>query len=142
MAKLKRVYIDKFVITTIIAIFSLGCSNEGKEITTQSGLKYKDIKEGTGPNPSAGKTVVVQFVGSLENGRVFESSVDKGHPFEFVIGSNQVIPGWEEGVMTMKTGGRRKLIIPPSLAWGNEGAGGVIPPGATVIFDIELLEVK
>jgi peptidylprolyl isomerase len=129
----------------IIIIFALtmtGCSKTPKEVTTASGLKYTDIKEGTGPSPTSGKLVTVHFTGTLENGRVFDSTVETKQPLHFTIGTGEVIPGWDEGIMTMKVGGRRKLVIPPNLAWGAEGAAGVIPPNATVLFDVELLEVK
>ncbi len=111
-------------------------------VTTPSGLKYIDIKEGEGESPSKGKTVVVHYTGTLENGQKFDSSRDRNQPFAFKIGVGQVIKGWDEGVMTMKEGGQRKLIIPPELGYGSRGAGGVIPPNATLIFDVELIDVK
>jgi peptidylprolyl isomerase len=114
----------------------------GKTVTTPSGLKYEELKVGTGATPKAGQMVSVHYTGTLENGTKFDSSRDKGVPFEFPIGTGQVIKGWDEGVITMKVGGRRKLIIPPDLGYGAEGAGGVIPPNATLIFDVELLGVK
>jgi len=114
----------------------------GKQVTTASGLKYEDIVEGTGASPKPGQIVTVHYTGTLENGKKFDSSVDRGQPFEFKIGVGQVIKGWDEGVMTMKIGGKRKLTIPPELGYGARGAGGVIPPNATLIFDVELLGVK
>ena len=111
-------------------------------ISTPSGLKYVDEVVGTGASPSPGKTVVVHYTGTLENGTKFDSSVDRGQPFTFQIGVGQVIKGWDEGVMTMKVGGKRRLIIPPQLGYGARGAGGVIPPNATLIFDVELIDVK
>ena len=109
---------------------------------TASGLEYEDTTEGTGPSPQAGQTAVVHYTGWLTNGTKFDSSRDRGTPFSFTIGRGQVIAGWDEGVATMKTGGRRKLTIPPNLGYGAHGAGGVIPPNATLIFDVELLEVR
>ena len=112
------------------------------EQTTPTGLKYLDLVEGTGPSPTKGQTVSVHYIGTLENGTKFDSSVDRGAPFEFPIGVGRVIKGWDEGVMSMKVGGRRKLTIPASLGYGARGAGGVIPPNATLIFDVELLGIK
>ncbi|MBN8569889.1 MAG: FKBP-type peptidyl-prolyl cis-trans isomerase [Ignavibacteria bacterium] len=130
----------------IIIIFTLialaGCSKGGKEITTASGLKYTEIKEGSGTTATHGKKVMVHYVGTLENGKVFDSSTDKNQPLSFTLGSGEMIQGFDEGILNMKVGGRRKLVIPPNLAWGSDGAQGVIPPNATVIFDIELLDVK
>jgi peptidylprolyl isomerase len=118
----------------------------GKTMTTPSGLKITDSKVGEGAAPKTGQTCVMHYTGWLyENGakgKKFDSSVDRGTPFEFVIGKGQVIRGWDEGVATMKVGGKRTLIIPPELGYGSRGAGGVIPPNATLIFDVELLGVK
>lgn len=111
-------------------------------VTTDSGLEYIDITEGTGASPKQGQTVIVHYTGTLENGSKFDSSRDRGEPFSFKIGVGQVIKGWDEGVMSMKVGGRRTLIIPPELGYGKRGAGRVIPPNATLIFDVELLDVK
>jgi peptidylprolyl isomerase len=114
--------------------------------TTPSGLKIIDIKVGTGPAPKAGQTCVMNYTGWLyENGKKgakFDSSLDRNQPFSFPIGQHQVIAGWDEGVATMKVGGKRTLIIPPELGYGARGAGGVIPPNATLMFDVELLGVK
>ncbi|MBP6821891.1 MAG: FKBP-type peptidyl-prolyl cis-trans isomerase [Acidobacteria bacterium] len=114
----------------------------GSEITTASGLKYIDYKVGTGASPSPGKQVTVHYTGTLENGKKFDSSVDRGQPFTFAIGTGGVIKGWDEGVMTMKVGGKRKLIIPANLGYGARGAGADIPPNSTLLFDVELLDVK
>lgn len=113
----------------------------GKQVTTASGLKYVDVVVGKGAAPTAGKTVTVHYTGTLENGKKFDSSVDRKEPFTFTIGVGQVIKGWDEGVMTMKVGGKRKLIIPANLGYGARGAGGAIPPNATLLFDVELLDV-
>ena len=110
-------------------------------VTTPSGLKYVDEKEGTGPSPARGKTVTVHYTGTLADGKKFDSSRDRNEPFSFQIGVGQVIKGWDEGVMSMKVGGKRKLIIPANLGYGARGAGGIIPPNAELHFDVELLGV-
>ncbi|MBK5275711.1 MAG: FKBP-type peptidyl-prolyl cis-trans isomerase [Desulfuromonadales bacterium] len=113
-----------------------------KTVTTASGLKYVDVKVGKGVAPAKGKQVKVHYTGTLENGKKFDSSLDRNEPFSFVIGVGQVIPGWDEGVMSMKVGGKRKLIIPSKLGYGTRGAGSDIPPNATLLFDVELLDVQ
>ncbi len=110
--------------------------------TTPSGLQYVDLKPGTGATPQPGQTAVVHYTGTLADGKVFDSSKSRGQPFTFVLGRGQVIKGWDEGVATMKVGGTRKLVIPPDLAYGARGAGDVIPPNATLTFEVELLEVR
>ncbi|MEQ1672241.1 MAG: FKBP-type peptidyl-prolyl cis-trans isomerase, partial [Hyphomicrobium sp.] len=114
--------------------------------TTASGLQINDTVEGTGASPKTGQTCVMHYTGWLYKdgvkGSKFDSSVDRGSPFEFTIGVGQVIKGWDEGVASMKVGGKRTLIIPAALGYGARGAGGVIPPNATLIFDVELLGVK
>lgn len=111
-------------------------------ISTDSGHRYVDLVEGTGTSPSTGDTVEVHYTGWLENGTKFDSSVDRGQPFVFPLGRGRVITGWDEGVATMKVGGKRKLIIPAHLGYGDRGAGKGIPPGATLIFEVELLGIN
>jgi len=111
-------------------------------IQTATGLEYVDLVEGTGATPKPGETVSVHYTGWLKSGQKFDSSVDRGEPFAFPIGKGRVIKGWDEGVATMKVGGKRKLIIPAHLGYGDRGAGNVIPPGATLIFEVELLGVQ
>ena len=114
----------------------------GKPVTTTSGLQYWDIAAGTGATAVAGKNVSVHYTGWLTDGKKFDSSLDRGQPFVFPLGGGRVIKGWDEGVAGMKVGGKRQLRIPPELGYGARGAGGVIPPNATLIFDVELLDVK
>jgi peptidylprolyl isomerase len=115
-------------------------------MTTGSGLRYEDIVVGTGASPQPGQEVTVNYTGMLEDGTKFDSSVDPAfnhvEPFKFTIGVGRVIKGWDEGVMTMKVGGKRKLVIPPQLGYGSRGAGGVIPPNATLVFEVELLAAQ
>jgi FKBP-type peptidyl-prolyl cis-trans isomerase FkpA len=110
-------------------------------ITTPSGLVYEDLSIGTGKTARAGADVLVHYTGWLKDGTKFDSSVDRGEPFGFALGQGNVIAGWDEGVEGMRVGGRRKLTIPPALGYGAYGAGGVIPPHATLLFDVELLAV-
>ena len=117
-----------------------------KMIKTPSGLQYEDTVVGSGASPKPGQTCVMHYTGWLweanAKGKKFDSSVDRGQPFEFQIGRGMVIKGWDEGVATMKVGGKRTLLIPPSLGYGTRGAGGVIPPNATLLFEVELLGLK
>ncbi len=113
-----------------------------KAMTTESGLKYEDLVVGTGESPKPGQQVTVHYTGTLEDGTKFDSSLDRNQPFTFQIGVGRVIRGWDEGVMSMKVGGKRKLVIPPQLGYGARGAGGVIPPNATLVFEVELLGVQ
>ena len=133
-------------LTAAPAIVPAAAQTVGTPMTTASGLTITDTKAGEGATPRTGQTCVMHYTGWLyENGakgKKFDSSVDRGEPFEFTIGVGQVIKGWDEGVATMKVGGKRTLIIPPALGYGARGAGGVIPPNATLIFDVELLDVK
>ena len=134
------------LVTALVAGKSNNANAQGKRVTTASGLQIEDTKVGTGATPQRGQTCVMHYTGWLyENGakgKKFDSSVDRGEPFDFPIGAGRVIKGWDEGVASMKVGGKRTLIIPPELGYGARGAGGVIPPNATLIFDVELLAVK
>ena len=119
-----------------------GDSTNVEPTTSASGLSYIDIMTGSGASPKPGDKVVVHYTGWLLDGKKFDSSVDRGTPFSFKIAAGQVIKGWDEGVLNMKTGGKRKLIIPADLGYGERGAGGVIPPNATLVFDVQLIEIK
>ncbi|VVD91224.1 FKBP-type peptidyl-prolyl cis-trans isomerase [Pandoraea terrigena] len=110
-------------------------------ITTDSGLQYDDLQVGDGAEATPGNTVTVHYTGWLTDGKKFDSSKDRNDPFAFVLGGGMVIRGWDEGVAGMKVGGKRKLVIPPELGYGARGAGGVIPPNATLVFEVELLDV-
>jgi peptidylprolyl isomerase len=116
--------------------------NDSDYTTTQSGLQYHDLEAGTGESPQSGQTVTVHYTGWLEDGTMFDSSLTRGRPFDFTIGLGQVIPGWDEGVASMKIGGKRQLVIPAGLAYGERGAGDVIPPNAPLIFEVELLGIQ
>jgi peptidylprolyl isomerase len=126
--------------------FTPAAAQAKKTMTTGSGLQITDTVVGTGETPQTGQTCVMHYTGWLYvngmKGKKFDSSVDRGEPFEFPIGRGRVIKGWDEGVATMKVGGKRTLIIPPALGYGERGAGGVIPPNAVLMFDVELLGVK
>ncbi len=114
---------------------------EGKEVKTRSGLKYIDQKLGKGAVAKAGDVVEVHYTGRLTDGKKFDSSLDRNEPFKFKLGAGMVIKGWDEGIQGMRAGGKRKLIIPPDLAYGKRGAGKVIPPDSTLVFEVELLKV-
>jgi len=109
---------------------------------TASGLEYIEVEAGTGTQAVAGKIVAVHYTGKLQDGKVFDSSISRGEPIEFPLGKGKVIKGWDEGIALMKVGGKAQLIIPPDLGYGERGAGGVIPPNATLVFDVELVDVK
>jgi len=113
-----------------------------KEVKTDSGLTYVDLVDGNGASPKKGSTVTVHYTGYLTDGKKFDSSLDRNKPFSFTLGVGQVIKGWDEGVATMQVGGKRKLIIPAKLGYGERGAGGVIPPHADLVFEVELLGIK
>src|SRR6185369_17648053 len=131
---------------SVIAALIIGCAvtlsgcghKTGAEVTTSTGLKYVDEGIGTGEKPRLGKTVVVHYTGTLTDGTKFDSSVDRGQPFEFRIGTGSVIRGWDEGILSMQVGGKRKLIVPPDLGYGAQ-AKNKIPPNSTLIFEVELL---
>lgn len=135
--------IKKTAILALLAAITLSpvCA-EPKPITTDSGLQYTDVKKGMGLTPKDGQIVIVHYTGTLPDGTKFDSSRDRGDPFTFKLGTGQVIKGWDEGIATMKVGGQRKLVIPPELGYGAQGAGGVIPPNATLHFDVELIGVE
>jgi peptidylprolyl isomerase len=133
-------------VATTAAITPATAQPAGKSMTTASGLQIIDSVAGTGATPKTGQTCVMHYTGWLYvngvKGKKFDSSVDRNEPFEFPIGRGRVIKGWDEGVASMKVGGKRTLIIPPALGYGANGAAGVIPPNATLMFDVELLAVK
>lgn len=150
---MKPITRNAFAVALVLALSLTGCQKDeastdgaqaekGSTDVATSNLKIEDLQEGTGDSPKPGDVVSVHYTGWLENGTKFDSSVDRGEPFEFVIGQGQVIQGWDQGVMTMKEGGKRRLTIPAELGYGARGAGGVIPPNATLIFEVELLDVK
>ena len=138
----------KFIMSVLIfsLMFNQNISEnsmtEKKYIKTDSGLKYHDIEIGQGDFPEPGDILSVHYTGKLEDGTIFDSSVQRGQPIEFPVGKGRVIKGWDEGLLSMKVGGKRKLIIPSNLAYGERGAGGVIPPNATLVFEVELLAIE
>ena len=147
-AKRNRVIAAVVIVALVAAgaayLFAPGASRGGgggEEVTTPTGLKYSDLVVGSGPSPQPGQTAVVHYTGTLTDGSQFDSSRDRGQPYQFVLGQGMVIKGWDEGVQGMKVGGTRLLTIPAALGYGSRGAGGVIPPNATLLFEVELLKV-
>ena len=140
--KLKSIFTAGLLALTTSGVACADSTQPEKAITTSSGLTYTDIKVGNGPAPQKGQRVSVHYTGWLQDGKKFDSSVDRGEPFQFDLGKQQVISGWDEGVATMKVGGKRQLIIPADLAYGAQGAPGAIPPNATLVFEVELLGVN
>lgn len=130
------------ILFSIVALSPFLLAAEEAPTQTASGLKYVVLKEGNGLSPKKGQSVVVHYTGWLTDGKKFDSSVDRGEPFAFRVGVGQVIRGWDEGVLSMKVGEKRKFTIPPKLAYGARGAGGLIPPNATLVFEVELLALR
>ncbi len=131
------------VCVSAVALLTAGVVFAGETMTTPSGLKVEILKQGNGPKPKPGQTVSVHYIGTLFTGRKFDSSRDRNEPIRFKLGMGKVIPGWDEGLALLNVGTRAKLIIPPHLGYGAQGAGGgVIPPNATLVFDVELLDAK
>jgi peptidylprolyl isomerase len=143
---LQRLFVSAILLALAVEPLASQPSQAAGEVTAPSGLRIIDVKPGTGPVPHAGQTVTVNYTGWLfvdgKKGKKFDSSLDRGEPFSFTLGQGQIIKGWDEGLATMHVGGKRTLIIPPDLGYGASGAGGDIPPGATLMFDVDLLGVK
>ena len=132
-----------WIAAALLAIGIVGCSSSSDQVTTPSGLKYEVLASGSGQAARNGDTAVVHYTGWLTDGTKFDSSVDRGSPFEFQVGQGNVIQGWDEAVASMKVGDKWKLTIPPELAYGERSiGGGLIPPNSTLVFDVELLDLK
>jgi FKBP-type peptidyl-prolyl cis-trans isomerase FkpA len=150
MLSFSRAVLQRAGVILILACAGIGgamtMTNAASEVATPSGLRFTDIKVGKGAEPQAGQTVTVNYTGWLyvngKKGKKFDSSLDRGQPFSFVLGHMRVIKGWDEGVSTMRIGGKRMLIIPPELGYGEEGAGNDIPPNATLLFEVDLISAK
>ena len=141
----RKFWVRLSILAALFAIVGTACTKKGGDQAMSSStqtLKVEDVKVGNGTEAVSGKTVSVHYTGWLTDGKKFDSSVDRGQPFQFQLGAGQVIKGWDQGVSGMKVGGKRKLTIPSDLAYGARGAGGVIPPNATLVFDVELLGVN
>ncbi len=133
----------RLLLVALLALGLVACSSPDEVVVTPSGLQYEEIKAGNGEPARVGATAVVHYTGWLLDGAKFDSSVDRGQPFEFTVGAGGVIKGWDEAVASMRVGDKRKLTIPPELAYGERGVGdGLIPPGATLVFEVELLEIR
>ena len=132
-----------WIVAALLTVGLVACSQSSNQVTTPTGLKYEVLATGSGQAAKNGDTAVVHYTGWLEDGAKFDSSVDRGTPFEFAVGKGKVIQGWDEAVALMKVGDKWKLTIPPELAYGNRGFGnGLIPPKSTLIFDVELLDLR
>ena len=131
-----------WILMALLILALAACGGSADSVTLPSGLQYEVIESGDGQAASVGDTAVVHYTGWLTDDTKFDSSVDRGAPFEFGVGQGMVIKGWDEAVALMKIGDKWKLTIPPELAYANRGVGGVIPPGATLIFEVELLDLK
>lgn len=156
MNKTQLMLVSAFALTMAFSACTKNADKSAEQGTTESApaaapaktysdvteLKIEDLKVGTGTEAKAGNTVTVHYTGWLTNGNKFDSSVDRGQPFPFKLGAGQVIQGWDKGVAGMKVGGKRRLMIPPQMGYGERGAGNVIPPNATLVFEVELLDVK
>lgn len=139
---MNKILIVVIVILLIIGIYFISKHFMSNNTFNIQGMTVEILKEGTGQVAKTGDTVSVHYVGTLENGQKFDSSIDRGEPFPFTLGQNKVIRGWELGVLGMKVGEKRKLTIPSGLAYGPQGSGGIIPPNATLIFEVELLGIE
>jgi FKBP-type peptidyl-prolyl cis-trans isomerase len=139
---IRALLVTAWVAATLAAVNEVPAKVTGGAKSTAAGVQYWEIKPGTGTAAETGKTVTIHYTGFLEDGKKFDSSVDRGRPFRFHLGEGLVIKGWDEGIVGMKVGGKRQLKVPPRAAYGDQGKGGVVPPNATLTFDVQLLDVK